>query len=572
MTATIAPESGPRSRDGFAPRLYAEWTKFRTVRGWVIAMVVAALLIAGFGIWASSGGQACGTMMPGGQIVAQRCPGPPLGPGREAVTDSFYFVRQPLRGDGSLTVRVTALVGGTSSDNPDGPFTAGLQPWAKAGIIVAASLRPGSAYAAMLVTGGHGVRMQDDYTGDAAGPGGAVSAASPRWLRLVRSGDMLNGYESADGTHWIRVGTARLAGLPSVVPAGLFVTSPDSVTAESSSPTLATAVFDHVVMSGAGPRGAWRGGPVGAAGAPSDTPGGRFRLADGQFTVSGAGDIAPAVANSSWSGKPADHALTGAFAGLIVVIVVGTMFMTAEYRRGLIRTTLAASPRRGQVLAAKAIVAGSAAFAAALPGAAPGSGAASGVDQAAHRGQHGLAAAGRRGGHRGGERRGGRGRRLHLLRRLPSGRRQAHPDRHRRRPGDGGHHGRDRGHRRVPHRHDPRHAGRGPAADRGAGRQGHCRHRPDPGRRGGRRPGFGAGRAAAPARTRAHLARRADAARRRGIGALPGPDRAAAWAWPPRCETPRRPSGWSSGCCTSSRSSAWRPAPAGSGTFSRSGR
>ena len=38
------------------------------------------------------------------------------------------------------------------------------------------------------------------------------------------------------------------------------------------------------------------------------------------------------------------------------------MFMTAEYRRGLIRTTLAASPNRGRVLAAKAIVIGSAAF------------------------------------------------------------------------------------------------------------------------------------------------------------------------------------------------------------------
>jgi len=212
------------------------------------------------------------------------------------------------------------------------------------------------------------VRMQDDYTGDAAGLRGSVSAASPRWLRLVRSNDMLTGYDSADGTHWVRVGAVRLAGLPSVVPAGLFVTSPDAVTAESTSPTLATAVFDRVALSG--PGGAWRGGPVGSAGAPSDAPGGRFRQAGGVFTVSGAGDIAPAVANSGWSAKPADHALTGAFAGLIMVIVVGTMVMTAEYRRGLIRITLAATPRRGQVLAAKAIVAGSVTFAAVLPGAA----------------------------------------------------------------------------------------------------------------------------------------------------------------------------------------------------------
>ena len=61
--------------------------------------------------------------------------------------------------------------------------------------------------------------------------------------------------------------------------------------------------------------------------------------------------------------KAAGGGLTGVFAGLIVVTVVGTMFITAEYRRGLIRTTLAASPRRGQVLAAKAVVIGSVTFA-----------------------------------------------------------------------------------------------------------------------------------------------------------------------------------------------------------------
>ena len=71
-------------------------------------------------------------------------------------------------------------------------------------------------------------------------------------------------------------------------------------------------------------------------------PGG-YRPAGGTFTVQGSGDIAPAVASSAGSGRPAD-AGSGAFAGLIVVIVVGAMFITAEYRRGLIRTTLAASP------------------------------------------------------------------------------------------------------------------------------------------------------------------------------------------------------------------------------------
>src|ERR1700733_8480093 len=42
-------------------------------------------------------------------------------------------------------------------------------------------------------------------------------------------------------------------------------------------------------------------------------------------------------------------------ASLLIVIVPATLFATSEYRRGLIRTTFAASPRRGHVLAAGAI-------------------------------------------------------------------------------------------------------------------------------------------------------------------------------------------------------------------------
>ena len=52
------------------------------------------------------------------------------------------------------------------------------------------------------------------------------------------------------------------------------------------------------------------------------------------------------------------------------MVVVGVMFMTAEYRRGMIRTTLTASPRRGRVLAAKAVVLGAVTFAAGLVAAA----------------------------------------------------------------------------------------------------------------------------------------------------------------------------------------------------------
>jgi ABC-type transport system involved in multi-copper enzyme maturation permease subunit len=75
------------------------------------------------------------------------------------------------------------------------------------------------------------------------------------------------------------------------------------------------------------------------------------------FTVSGSGDIAPDVPGAPDSiGASVQSAVAGMFAALIVVIIVAALFMAAEYRRGMIRLTLAAAPSRWQVLAAKSVV------------------------------------------------------------------------------------------------------------------------------------------------------------------------------------------------------------------------
>jgi ABC-type transport system involved in multi-copper enzyme maturation permease subunit len=87
-----------------------------------------------------------------------------------------------------------------------------------------------------------------------------------------------------------------------------------------------------------------------------------FTQAGDRLTVTGSGDIAPDTGDLD----TIKQTLAGTFAGLIVAVVIGVMFMTVEYRRGLIRTTLTASPRRGRVLAAKAIVLGAVTFAAGL--------------------------------------------------------------------------------------------------------------------------------------------------------------------------------------------------------------
>ena len=375
------------ARDGFGQLLYAEWTKFRTVRGWVIGMILAVLVTGGLGVFlARASVPQCSSQTSTGQHGPVQhgaaCGGPvyALGPGGEPVRDEFYFVRQPLAGNGSITVRVASMRPVNFGGLGPGERPA-VAPWSKAGIIIKDGTRQGSAYAAMMVTRGNGVRMQWNFTGDTPGLPGAVSAASPRWLRLTRAGDTITGYDSADGNNWTRVGTVALAGLPSTVQAGLFVTSPDYTTysatlgsgSESGGSTAATAVFDHVSRTGTWPASTWTGDYLQgetSMGISGYHPG--YHQAAGRFTVSGTGDIAPLISGALNDGPniTVRDYLLGTFAGLIAVVVVAAMFMTAEYRRGLIRTTLAASPHRGRVLAAKAIVIGSAAFVAGLAAAA----------------------------------------------------------------------------------------------------------------------------------------------------------------------------------------------------------
>jgi hypothetical protein len=357
-------------RDGFGQLLRAEWTKFRTVRGWVIGTLVGALLIVGLGVLTGSNSICSSQPDPNGPSTA--CPAPPTGPDGGWVNDSLYFVRQPLAGNGSLTVRATSLTGlysthggqaaGAAGASPTAGMTPGVQPWSKTGIIIKASTAQGSAYAAMMVTGTHGVRMQWDFTGDAAGPAGKVSATSPRWLRLTRAGDVIKGYDSADGAHWTLVGTVTLAKLPATAQAGLFATSPGySVTSSSlggsstkGGPSLATGAFDHVTRQGSWPAARWAGQDIQRSTDMALAPSAQgFTQAGDRLTVSGSGDIAPAASDGP---SAIQQTLAGTFAGLITLVVIGAMFITVEYRRGLIRTTLAACPRRGRVLAAKAVV------------------------------------------------------------------------------------------------------------------------------------------------------------------------------------------------------------------------
>ncbi|MEW2354848.1 hypothetical protein [Spirillospora sp. NPDC029432] len=357
----------------FGRLLRAEWTKFRTVRGWTAAAIAAALVTVGLGLFSAAGSHSsCGT-----GPVEVACPPPPTAPTGEAVNDKFYFVHRTLTGDGAITVRLTSMTGRIRKPDVkpgERNLVAGVVPWAKAGVMIKESTRQGAPYAAVMMTGEHGVRMQHDFTRDVAGRHRDVSERSPLWLRLTRSGGTLTGYESADGRTWTRIGTASPAGLPRSVRIGMFATSPGDLTVTRADLggtvaaerfTETTGEFDQVTVVGTAP-GGWRHDDIGVTIGPDGAPHhpGRAVRSGGAFAVTGVGDIGPAT-----EGMRAEAPLAGAPAGLVLVIVVAVLFVTAEYRHGLIRTTLLAAPRRGRALAAKALTAGLATFAVALPAA-----------------------------------------------------------------------------------------------------------------------------------------------------------------------------------------------------------
>jgi regulation of enolase protein 1 (concanavalin A-like superfamily) len=139
--------------------------------------------------------------------------------------DAFHFVYQPMTGDGQVIARVA-----TVQD---------VNAWSKAGVMIRDTLDPGSAFAIMLVSAAKGTALQ--YRASAGASAASITGTSrtaPSWLKLVRSGSTIAGYQSADGSTWTEIGSVTIT-MGSTVEIGLAVTSHDNT-------RLATATFDHV--------------------------------------------------------------------------------------------------------------------------------------------------------------------------------------------------------------------------------------------------------------------------------------------------------------------------------------
>jgi hypothetical protein len=142
--------------------------------------------------------------------------------------DSFRFIHQPMTGDGQITARVDAL------DLTDA--------WAKAGLMMRATLASNSPHAMMAVTGSSGTGLQHRTVagGSSVHVAGPVAPA-PYWVRLVRQGNLFTAHASANGSSWTQVGSQSI-----VMPATLFVGLAHT---SHRNGVLGRASFSNVVVS-----------------------------------------------------------------------------------------------------------------------------------------------------------------------------------------------------------------------------------------------------------------------------------------------------------------------------------
>jgi N-acetylneuraminic acid mutarotase len=184
-------------------------------------------------------------------------------------SDGFHYVYQPLSADGEIVARVTSL-------EP-------VYSWSKAGVMIRSSLNANSPYAFMLVSASKGVHFQARTSAGASAVtvGTGSTSVAPRWVRIVRTGNTLAGFESATGSTWAPIGTVTIAAAGTAY-IGLGVTSHNTS-------NDASATFDNVavtVTSGGGGSlpSPWKGQDIGAVGQA-----GSATHASGVFTIKAAG-------------------------------------------------------------------------------------------------------------------------------------------------------------------------------------------------------------------------------------------------------------------------------------------
>ena len=143
--------------------------------------------------------------------------------------DGGRFAWQQVTGDVQVTARVTSL---TNTDV-----------WAKAGVMIRESLTAGSRHASTFATSANGIAFQRrTATGGSSSHTAGPSSATPCWVRIERSGNVVVSSASADGVTWTEIRRETIS-MSAAIYVGLAVTSHNNG-------ALCTGTFTNVQVVG----------------------------------------------------------------------------------------------------------------------------------------------------------------------------------------------------------------------------------------------------------------------------------------------------------------------------------
>jgi hypothetical protein len=141
------------------------------------------------------------------------------------VADSFHMAYRQITGDCTLTCRVASLENTAT--------------YAKFGLMMRASTATDSVHCTVDVLPGDVIEnLRRSATGGTTVNDQTIGTTD-RWLRMVRSGNTITRYRSADGVTWTAIGGTQTLAFGSTIYCALFVCAQNNT-------TLATGTFDSV--------------------------------------------------------------------------------------------------------------------------------------------------------------------------------------------------------------------------------------------------------------------------------------------------------------------------------------
>jgi regulation of enolase protein 1 (concanavalin A-like superfamily) len=141
--------------------------------------------------------------------------------------DQFFYVYRQVSGD----VDIIALVATVENTHR----------WAKAGVMIRASVAAGAAHASLLVTPGMGLAFQSRPATNAWSEHvDAGTGTAPVWVKLEKRGTTITAFRSPNGTTWT-MSSSRTLTVPQTFLVGLAVSSHNTA-------ALATATFSNVTV------------------------------------------------------------------------------------------------------------------------------------------------------------------------------------------------------------------------------------------------------------------------------------------------------------------------------------